>query len=53
MDKDEVIRKGIRLIKYKFLRWKQPEVELPADHVIEECVAEIYEMSKEKQGPIV
>lgn len=46
--KDEIIRRGIRLIKHKFLRWREPPVDLPSDSVIEECVEEIYEMIKNK-----
>jgi len=38
MSNDELIRQSIALIKRKFLQWRTPPVELPAESVIEECV---------------
>ena len=41
---DDMIRDGIRIIKDKFLKWRIPSIELPADSVIEACVKEILEL---------
>jgi len=38
MSNDELIRQSVALIKRKFLQWRIPPVELPAESVIEECV---------------
>jgi hypothetical protein len=37
----ELIQLGRRAIKRRFLRWRDPPVELPADSVIDAAVVEI------------
>jgi len=46
MSNDELIRQSVALIKRKFLQWRIPPVELPAESVIEECVRLIIEAAQ-------
>jgi len=52
MSNDELIRQSVALIKRKFLQWRIPPVELPAESVIEECVRLIIEAAQ-SQGDIL
>lgn len=44
MDRDELIRKGIEIIKNNFLNYKSPSLELPPDSIIESSVKEILDL---------
>jgi len=46
MSNDELIRQSVALIKRKFLQWRIPHIELPAESVIEECVMLIIEAAQ-------
>jgi len=46
MSNDELIRQSVALIKRKFLQWRIPHIELPAESVIEECVRLIIEAAQ-------
>ena len=49
MSNDELIRQSVALIKRKFLQWRIPPVELPAESVIEECVRLIIEAAQKAE----
>ena len=49
MTTPEQIRDGVAIIKEKFLHYQIPELQLPADSVIEDCVKEILALSSNGQ----
>lgn len=39
----DAVRDGVQMLKIRFLRWRDPPVELPAESVIEEVVRALIE----------
>lgn len=49
---DDELRAGVRIIRRRFLEYKEPLLELPALYVMEETVREILQMTDPAKVPI-
>jgi len=49
MNKPELIRWAVNMLKHEFISWRKPPVELPAESVIEDVVTKIIDAARKAQ----